>query len=146
MNVNLQALTVDGAAGQVGKVGLAFTSDAQPEGLAPGTLSPVNATDFSVGLLGNDKRAANDQVVLRQAYRFGAEGGAVALTVAPVNPEVRVESRQVLSFGEERLVFRDRSRCRHYASGVVSAWRPASGGVRHRRRERQCAEPLDRNN
>jgi hypothetical protein len=103
--VNLQALTADGAAGQIGKVGLAFTSDAQPEGLTPNQLSPVNATDFSVGLLANDKRAATEQVVLRNAYRFGANGGAVALTVAPVNPEVRVVARQVVSLGEERLVF-----------------------------------------
>lgn len=102
--VSLQALTVDGAAGQVGKLGLAFTSDAQPEGLEPGSLSSVNTTDFPVNLLGNDRRVASDQVVLRHAYRFGEEGGAVALTVAPVNSEVRVESRQVLSLGEERLV------------------------------------------
>lgn len=103
VNVNLEALTVEGAAGQVGKLGLAFTSDAQPEALVPGTLSTVNTTDFSLSL-GNDKRAASDQVVLRNVYRHGAEGGAVALTVAPVNPEVRVESRQTLSLGEERLV------------------------------------------
>jgi hypothetical protein len=103
VNVNLQALTVDGAVGQVGKLGLAFTSDAQPEAVTPTALSPVNTTDFGLGL-GNDKRAASDQVVLRNVFRHGEDGGAVALTVAPVNPEVRVESRQTLSLGEERLV------------------------------------------
>ncbi|MCB1098236.1 MAG: hypothetical protein KDN22_21875 [Verrucomicrobiae bacterium] len=103
VNVNLQALTVNGAASQVGKLGLAFTTDAQPEAVVPGTLSPVNITDFSLSL-GNDKRGAGDQVALRNVYRHGEEGGAVALTVAPVNSEVRVEGRQVLSLGEERLV------------------------------------------
>ena len=105
VNVDLAALTVDGASGQTGKVGLAFTSDSQPEGINTTTLSPVNARDFPVSLLGNDKRAATEQVSLRHAYHFSETGGAVALTVAPVNPEVRVNSTKVLSLGEERLVF-----------------------------------------
>ena len=103
--VSLAALIVDGAASQNGKVGLAFTSDAQPEGLTPDALTSVNIKDFSSALLANDKRSATEQVVLRHAYRFGTTGGSIAFTVAPVNPEVRVHSRQVVSLGEERLVF-----------------------------------------
>lgn len=97
-DVSLSPVTVDGAAGEVGLVALAFGPDAQPEKVESDTLSAVNLGDFDAALL------PNEQTVLHRVYRYGAEGGELALRVAPVAAEVRVTSKQVLSLGDERVV------------------------------------------
>jgi len=61
-------------------------------------MSAVNLGDFDAGLI------TDEQAVLHRVYRYGAEGGELALRVAPVDPEVRVVSKQVLSLGDERVV------------------------------------------
>jgi hypothetical protein len=102
-DTELRPLRVRGAAGEVGMVALAFGGDAQPEGVKPDGLSPVNAEDFDATLLPRG-RDGQPLAVLQQVYRHGGDGGAVALRVAPVAPEVRVTTRQVLSLGSDRLV------------------------------------------
>ena len=61
-------------------------------------MSAVNLGDFDASLI------PNKQAVLHRVYRYGAEGGQLALRVAPVEAEVRVTSKQVLSLGDERVV------------------------------------------
>ncbi|MEM7145045.1 MAG: hypothetical protein AAF591_07895 [Verrucomicrobiota bacterium] len=97
-DVTVAPISVDEAAGQVGLVALAFGPDAQPEQVDSDSMSLVNVGDFDASLL------PNDQYVLHRVYRYGAEGGDLQLRVAPVAPEVRVFSKQVLSFGDERIV------------------------------------------
>ncbi len=97
-DATLAPLTVDGADGEVGLVGIAFGADAQPEKLQPETMSAVNLGDFDTSLL------ANKKVVLHRVFRYGTDGGTLALRVAPVDSEVRVLSTQVFSLGDERVV------------------------------------------
>jgi len=97
-DVNLAPLKVADANGQVGLVAIAFGPDAQPEKAEPKTMSAVNLGDFDASLM------SNKQAVLHRVYRYGAEGGELALRVAPVDSEVRVYSKQVLSLGDERVV------------------------------------------
>ncbi len=61
-------------------------------------MSAVNLGDFDASLI------PNKQAVLHRVYRYGAEGGELAVRVAPVDSEVRVVSKQVLSLGDERVV------------------------------------------
>ncbi len=93
---DLSPLMVEGAAGEVGLLALAFGPDSQPE-KAESPLSAVNLTDFDASLIPGGQ-------TLHRVFRYGQEGGAVALRVAPVAPEVRVKSQQVLSLGDERIV------------------------------------------
>jgi len=97
-DVNLLPLRVSDAAGEIGLVGLAFGGDAQPEKVESDTLSLVNLGDFDASLL------PGENFVLHRVYRYGSEGGEIAVRVAPVAPEVRLTSKQVLSLGEERIV------------------------------------------
>lgn len=97
-NVRLAPLRVVDTAGEVGLVALAFGPDAQPEKVTADGLSAVNPGDFDAGLL------PTDQAALHRVYRYGSEDGSLALRVAPVAPEVRVTSKQVVSIGDERLV------------------------------------------
>ena len=97
-NVILAPLRVVGANGEVGLVAVAFGSEAQPETLEPKVMSAVNLGDFDASLM------PNQQAILHRVYRYGAEGGELAVRVAPVASEVRVSSKQVLSLGDERVV------------------------------------------
>ncbi|MBW8781884.1 MAG: hypothetical protein JF599_08355 [Verrucomicrobia bacterium] len=102
-DLTLRPLRVTGAAGEVGMIALAFGGDAQPEGVKPAGLSSVNGEDFDATLLprGRDGQAL---AALQQVYRYGSDESSVALRVAPVAPEVRVASKQVVSLGDDRLV------------------------------------------
>ena len=97
-NVTLAPLRVADANGEIGFLAVAFGPDAQPEKLTPQSMSVVNLSDFDASLL------PNRDVVLHRVLRYGAAGGEVVARVAPVAPEVRVSSKQVISLGEERIV------------------------------------------
>ena len=97
-DVVLAPLRVADASGEVGLVAIAFGPDAQPEKSTPTDMSAVNLGDFDSSLI------PNERIVLHRVYRYGAEGGQLALRVAPVDSEVRVVSKQVLSLGDERVV------------------------------------------
>ncbi|TWU01598.1 hypothetical protein [Neorhodopirellula pilleata] len=97
-DATLRPLRVQDAAGEVGLVAIAFGADAQPEKITANGMSVVNLGDFDAGMLpGND-------AVLHRVVRYGADGGELIIRVAPVAPEVRVLSQQVLSLGDERVV------------------------------------------
>ena len=97
-DAKLSPLAVTDANGQVGLVAVAFGPDAQPEKMEADGMSAVNLSDFDASMI-EDKQA-----VLHKVYRYGVEGGELDMRVAPVKPEVRVTSTQVLSLGDERMV------------------------------------------
>ncbi|HVS54595.1 MAG TPA: hypothetical protein VHD62_19725 [Opitutaceae bacterium] len=99
----LQPLRTLGASGEVGMLALAFGGDAQPESVRVADVSAVNVRDFDAGLLphASDGRPL---ATLQNVWRYGASGGRVELKVAPVAPEVRVTTRQVISLDDDRLV------------------------------------------
>ena len=97
-DVTLEPLRVADASSDIGLVAVAFDADAQPEKLAASGMSTVNLGDFDASLL------PNKMAVLHRAYRYGADGGELLVRVAPVEPEIRVLTKQVLSFGDERVV------------------------------------------
>ncbi len=102
-DLSLEPLRIAGAAGQVGLMAIAFGPEAQPERVTPRDLSAVNIQDFDGGLLprGRDDKP---QAVVQQAWRYGQAGGRIELKVAGVAPEVRIQSRQVLSLDDDRLL------------------------------------------
>lgn len=99
VSLKLEPLRVEEASGEVGLVGLGFGSDAQPESVSANGMSAVNLGDFDASLLPGERTA------LHRVFRYGAETeSALEVRVSPVDPEVRVTSRQVISLGDERLV------------------------------------------
>ncbi|TWT94622.1 hypothetical protein [Stieleria varia] len=97
-DVNLSPVKVADASGEVGSVAIAFGPDAQPETLSATDMSAVNLGDFDASLI------PESQAVLHRVYRYGTDGGELAVRVTPVEPEVRVVSKQALSLGDERVV------------------------------------------
>ncbi len=97
-SVQLSPLRVEKADGEVGLIALAFGTEAQPEDVQAESFSMVNLGDFDASMI------TNAQTTLHRVYRYGAESGSLSVQVAPVAPEVRVGSKQVLSLGDERVV------------------------------------------
>jgi len=101
VNLALEPLRIAGAAGEIGMIGLAFGDDAQPENVHGA--SPVNLEDFDGSLIPRGKKG-RPLATLQQVFRYGREGGGVSLRVAAVAPEIRATTKQVLSFGDDRIV------------------------------------------
>jgi hypothetical protein len=102
--LSLEPVRVLDAAGDVGMIAIAFGGNAQPEGVRATNLTEVNTEDFDMKDLAPETASSDEPPTIRQAWRFGQEGGSVSLTVAPVAAEVRVQGRQVLSLDDDRLV------------------------------------------
>ncbi|MCH7224637.1 hypothetical protein [Haloferula sp. A504] len=103
VDLSLAPLRVEGGAGSVGMIGLAFGDDAQPEAVQPAGLGAVNLDDFPGVLLPKDGEG-RPLALLQRAFRYGADEASVSLKVAPVAPELRVETKQTLSIGDDRMV------------------------------------------
>jgi len=100
VDLSLEPMRVLGAAGEVGLLGIGFGEDAQPEAIAPEGLSQVNPEDFDKGLLPE----AEGRKPVQHAFRYGNADARLKLKVTEVAPELRAESWQLVSLGEDRLV------------------------------------------
>jgi hypothetical protein len=103
VELNLQPLVVKGAAGSVGLLGLGFGDEAQAEAVVAKGMSAVNLDDFGGKLLPVD-REGRALAVLHRAFRHGGAEASLTLKVAPVAAEIRAETKQTLSLGEDRMV------------------------------------------
>jgi hypothetical protein len=92
-----------GAASEVGVVGVATGSEVQLEAVDTGPLAPINLEDFPAAAL-EPLAAQAPGLAVRRAFRYANTEAALRLRAAPVEPEVRVESQQTLSLGEDRVL------------------------------------------
>ena len=97
-SATLSPVRVDQANGEVGLIAVAFGSDAQPEKVSSETLSTVNVGDFDATLL------QGVDAVVHRVYRYGRDDASLSVNIVPVQPEIRVATKQVLSRGDERIV------------------------------------------
>ena len=103
IELELEPLRVTGSAGEIGFLALAFGDDAQPERVDVEGLSRVNPEDFTGALLPRDKDG-HPQVLLQHAFRYGTGDVKARVKVTAVAPELRAESWQLVSLGEDRLL------------------------------------------
>ncbi len=103
LDQELGLISVRGAADQVGMLGIATGNDVQLDDVNAGTLSSINLEDFPAAVLESVKGTASG-LTLRRAYRYSAPGAVARLQAAAVEPDVRVESQQTLSLGEDRIL------------------------------------------
>jgi hypothetical protein len=96
-------LSVVGAAGEVGLVGVATGSEVQLDEVKADALSPLNLEDFPAGVL-DSMRASHAGLTLRRAFRYSAASARVTVKASAVEPDVRIESQLTLSLGEDRVV------------------------------------------
>ena len=103
LELELEPLRVSGAAGEIGFLGLAFGDDAQPERVDGDGLSRVNPEGFNGKLLPHDKDG-QPLVTLQHAFRYGSGEVKARVKVTAVAPELRAESWELVSLGEDRLL------------------------------------------
>jgi hypothetical protein len=96
-------LSVVGAAGQVGSLGVATGNEVQLDTVTADGFSALNLEDFPVGVL-DPLRNQIAGLTLRRAFRQGDAKGTVSLKASAVEPDVRVETQETLSLGEDRTV------------------------------------------
>ena len=103
MDLDLAPVRVVGAAGEIGFFALAFGEEAQPETVKVEGLSRVNTEDFNSKLLPRNKEG-NPLALLQHAFRYGSGEVMAHVKVTAVAPELRADSWQLVSLGEDRLV------------------------------------------
>jgi hypothetical protein len=96
-------ISPDGAATHVGMFGVATGNEVQLDTVTSEALSPINLEDFPPNLA----PALAGQipgVVVRRAFRYADPKSTAVITASAVEPDVRVESQDTLSLGEDRVV------------------------------------------
>ena len=96
-------IALDGAASQIGMTGFATGNEVQLDDVTSETLAPINLEDFPGNLAG----ALAGQIpglTVRRAFRYADQKATGALKASAVEPDVRVESQDTLSIGEDRAL------------------------------------------
>ena len=96
-------ISVNGAAGQLGSVGIATGNEVQLDTVTADAFSAINLEDFPGGVL-NPLRAQIAGLTLRRAFRYTDASGRAALKASAVEPDVRVATQETLSLGDDRTV------------------------------------------
>jgi hypothetical protein len=96
-------LVLEGAAGQIGLAGVATGPEVQLDEVKAEGFSAINLEDYPAEVVQHAAARASG-LTLRRAYRYTAMEGRLTLKAAAVEPDVRVDSQQTLSLGEDRTV------------------------------------------
>jgi hypothetical protein len=96
-------LAVDGAAGQIGLLGVGTGDEVQLDDVTTTGLSAINLEDFPADVatpLGGQFPG----LTVRRAFRYSDITATASLKTSAVEPDVRVETQDTLSLGEDRTV------------------------------------------
>src|SRR5206468_8800747 len=96
-------VSVDNAAGQIGLLGVATGNEAQLDSVSADAFSPMNLVDFP-GTVAQSLQAQIPGLAVRRAFRYADANASASLKASAVEPDVRVETQDTLSLGEDRIV------------------------------------------
>jgi hypothetical protein len=96
-------MAVENAAGQIGLLGVATGNEVQLDTLSAEAFSPINLEDFP-GTLAASLQAQFPGLTVRRAFRYADAKASASLKASAVEPDVRVETQDTLSLGEDRIV------------------------------------------
>ena len=96
-------ISVEGAAGQIGLLGVATGNEVQLDDVVGEKISTINLEDFP-GNVAQPLAAQFPGLTVRRAFRYSDPQATVLLKASPVEPDVRVETQDTLSLGEDRTV------------------------------------------
>jgi hypothetical protein len=96
-------LSAEGAAGQIGLLGVATGNEVQLDNLAAESFSSINLEDFP-SVVATRLQNQMPGLTVRRAYRYSDVKADATLKASPVEPDVRVETQDTLSLGEDRTV------------------------------------------
>jgi hypothetical protein len=96
-------ISIVGAAGQIGLLGVATGNEVQLDDVGVENLSPINLEDFPGGVA-QPLAAQFPGLTVRRAFRYSDPQATALLKASAVEPDVRVETQDTLSLGEDRTV------------------------------------------
>ncbi len=96
-------VSAENAAGQIGLLGVATGNEVQLDNLAAESLSPINLEDFP-GIVPAVLQNQIPGLTVRRAFRYSDVKAGASLKASAVEPDVRVETQDTLSLGEDRTV------------------------------------------
>ncbi|HZV34257.1 MAG TPA: hypothetical protein VFB72_06735, partial [Verrucomicrobiae bacterium] len=96
-------VSVENAAGQIGQLGIATGNEVQLDDVTANGFSPINLEDFPAGV-GQLLQAQFPGFTVHRAFRYADSKAVAAIKASAVEPDVRVESQDTLSLGEDRTV------------------------------------------
>jgi hypothetical protein len=96
-------ISVDGAAGQIGLLGLATGNEVQLDAVGAEAFSPINLESFPAGVT-SPLQAQIPGLVVRRAFQYSDPRAMASVKASSVQPDVRVETQNTLSLGEDRTV------------------------------------------
>jgi hypothetical protein len=96
-------ISVDGAAAQIGVFGVATGNEVQLDAVTADGFSPINLEDFAADGM-SSLQAQIPGLTLRRAFRYADIKSLALVKASPVEPDVRVETQDTLSLGEDRTV------------------------------------------
>lgn len=96
-------ISVEGAANQIGQLGVATGNEVQLDDVGAEKFSAINLEDFPGGLT---QLLASEfsGLTVRRAFRYSDSSATALLKASAVEPDVRVETQDTLSLGEDRTV------------------------------------------
>ena len=104
---SLGMVTVDNAAGQiVGVAGIATSDEVQLDTVTPAKLSPINLEDFPAYAVAAF-RGQIPGLAIRFAFRYSDAAAILSLKASAVEPDVRIETSDTLSLGEDHTTLAD---------------------------------------
>ncbi|HRY50144.1 MAG TPA: hypothetical protein P5186_19000 [Candidatus Paceibacterota bacterium] len=99
----LGLLSVSGAARQIGLIGIATGSEVQLDDIKSDRLSAINLEDFPVSIL-QALQAQTSGLTLHRAFRYDDIQATASIRASSVESDVRIETQQTLSLGEDRIL------------------------------------------
>jgi hypothetical protein len=96
-------ISVEGAAGQIGLLGMATGNEVQLDDAGAEKFSPINLEDFpsEVALPLAEQFPG---LTVRRTFRYADPQATAMLKASAVEPDIRVETQDTLSLGEDRTV------------------------------------------
>ncbi|MDR3390091.1 MAG: hypothetical protein P4L92_23885, partial [Rudaea sp.] len=96
-------ISVEGAANQIGLLGVATGNEVQLDDVGAEKFSAINLEDFP-DAIGQALAAQFPGLAVRRAFRYSDAQAVALLKASAVLPDVRVETQDTLSLGEDRTV------------------------------------------
>jgi len=96
-------ISVEGAANQIGLLGVATGNDVQLDDVVADKFSAINLEDFPGGIA-QLMTGQFPGLTVRRAFRYADTQATARLKASAVEPDVRVETQDTLSLGEDRTV------------------------------------------
>ncbi len=96
-------ISPDNAAGQIGLLGIATGNEVQLDSVTAEGFSPINLEDFPANIA-PPLEAQIPGLTLRRAFRYGDASAIASVKASAVEPDVRVETQDTLSLGEDRTI------------------------------------------